>query len=121
VFDMMGADPRVDDARWLLDWITRTNQTQFTRRDAHVATPRGRFPKATSLDPALALLEEHGWLRRVDADSSGPKGGRPPSPRFLVNPLPRATEPTQPTKPLPQAGSVGSVGSVARGGPSGSR
>jgi replicative DNA helicase len=121
VFDLMGADPRVDDARWLLDWITRTNQTQFTRRDAHVATPRGRFPKATSLDPALALLEEHGYLRRVDADSSGPKGGRPPSPRFLVNPLPRATEPTQPTKPLPQAGSVGSVGSVARGGTSGSR
>ena len=121
VFDLMGADPRVDDARWLLDWITRTNQTQFTRRDAHVATPRGRFPKATSLDPALALLEEHGYLRRVDADSSGPKGGRPPSPRFLVNPLPRATEPTQPTKPLPPAGSVGSVGSVVRGGTSGSR
>jgi replicative DNA helicase len=121
VFDLMGADPRVDDARWLLDWITRTSQSQFTRRDAHVATPRGRFPKATSLDPALALLEEHGYLRRVDTDSSGPKGGRPPSPRFLVNPLPRATEPTQPTKPLPQAGSVGSVGSVARGGTSGSR
>jgi replicative DNA helicase len=121
VFDLMGADPRVDDARWLLDWITRTGQAQFTRRDAHVATPRGRFPKATSLDPALALLEEHGYLRRVDADSSGPKGGRPPSPRFLVNPLPRATEPTQPTKPHPLAGSVGSVGSVARGGTSGSR
>jgi hypothetical protein len=121
VFDLMGSDPRVDDARWLLDWIARTDQTQFTRRDAHVATPRGRFPKATSLDPALALLEEHGYLRRVDADSSGPKGGRPPSPRFLVNPLPRATEPTQPTKPLSQAGSVGSVGSVARGGTSGSR
>ena len=49
--------------------------------------PRGRFPKATDLDPALALLEEHGYLRRVDADPSGPKGGRPPSPRFLVNPL----------------------------------
>src|SRR5215213_5033048 len=120
VFDLMGADPRVDDARWLLDWITRTNQTQFTRRDAHVATPRGRFPKATSLDPALALLEEHGYLRRVDADSSGPKGGRRPSPRFLVNPLPRATEPTQPTKPHPPTGSVGSVGSVARGNTSGS-
>jgi replicative DNA helicase len=121
VFDLMGADPRVDDARWLLDWITRTNQTQFTRRDAHVATPRGRFPKATSLDPALALLEEHGYLRRVDADSSGPKGGRPPPPLFLVHPLPRATEPTEPTKTLPPAGSVGSVGSVARGGTSGSR
>jgi hypothetical protein len=76
----MGADPRIEDARWLLDWITRTNQAQFTRRDAHRAAPRGRFPKATDLDPTLGLLEEHGWLRRVDADASGPKGGvgRPP-------------------------------------------
>jgi len=115
VFDLMGADPRVDDARWLLDWITRTNLAQFTRRDAHSTAPRGRFPKATSLDPALALLEEHGWLRRVDTDPVGPRGGRPASPRFLVNPLPRATEPTQPTKPHPPVGSVGSVGSVARG------
>jgi replicative DNA helicase len=121
VFDLMGADPRVDDARWLLDWVTRTNLAQFTRRDAHAAAPRGRFPKATSLDPALGLLEEHGWLRRVDADPSGPRGGRPPSPRFLVNPLPRATEPTQPTKPHPPVGSVGSVGSVARGDTPGGR
>jgi hypothetical protein len=119
VFDLMGADPRGDDARWLLDWISRANLAQFTRRDAHAAAPRGRFPKATSLDPALSLLEEHGWLRRVDADPVRPRGGRPASPRFLVNPLPRATEPTQPTKPLPPAGSVGSVGSVARGGNSG--
>jgi replicative DNA helicase len=113
VFDLMGADPRVDDARWLLDWIARTGQVQFNRRDAHRAAPRGRFPKATDLDPALALLEEHGWLRRVDADSPGPKGGRPPSPRFLVNPLHPSTEPTQPTEPHSPAGSVGSVGSVA--------
>jgi replicative DNA helicase len=115
VFDLMGADPRVDDARWLLDWIRRTSQVQFTRRDAHHAAPRGRFPKATDLDPTLALLEEHGWLRRVDADSPGPKGGRPASPRFLVNPLHPATEPTEPTEPHSPAGSVGSVGSVARG------
>jgi len=120
VFDLMGADPRVDDARWLLDWINRTGQAQLTRRDAHRAAPRGRFPKATDLDPALALLEEHGWLRHVDADSPGPRGGRPPSPRFLVNPLHPPTEPTQPTKPHPPTGSVGSVGSVARGDTSGS-
>jgi replicative DNA helicase len=115
VFDLMGADPRLDDARWLLDWIARSGQRQFSRRDAHAAAPRGRFPKATNLEPALALLEEHGWLRRVDADPPGPKGGRPSSPRFLVNPLPHATEPTQPTKPHPPIGSVGSVGFVARG------
>jgi replicative DNA helicase len=120
VFDLMGADPRTDDARWLLDWITRTDRIQFSRRDAHHAAPRGRFPKATDLDPALALLEEHGWLRRVDADSPSPKGGRPASPRFLVNPLHPTTEPTQPTKPHSRAGSVGSVGSVARGDTAGS-
>jgi replicative DNA helicase len=121
VFDLMGADPQVDHARWLLDWIGRTNQAQFTRRDAHSTAPRGRFPKATNLDPALALLQEHGYLRRVDADPSGPKGGRPPSPRFLVNPLHPTTEPTQPTQPHPPGGSVGSVGSVARGDTPGSR
>jgi hypothetical protein len=120
VFDLMGADPRLDDARWLLDWLGRTGLVQFTRRDAHHAAPRGRFPKATDLDPALALLQEHGYLRRVDADPSGPKGGRPPSPRFLVNPLHPATEPTQPTKPHPSRGSVGSVGSVVRGDTPGS-
>jgi replicative DNA helicase len=120
VFDLMGADPRVDDARWLLDWIVRTGRAQFSRRDAHAAAPCGRFRKATDLEPALTLLEEHGWLRRVDADPPGPKGGRPPSPRFLVNPQPHATEPTQPTKPHPPAGSVGSVGFVARGDTSGS-
>jgi hypothetical protein len=117
VFDLMGADPRVDDARWLLDWIARTNQVQFSRRDAHVAAPRGRFPKATDLEPALRLLEEHGYLRRVDPEpSQDPHGrGRPASPRFLVNPLPRATETAETTKTPAGAVSVDSVVSVARG------
>jgi replicative DNA helicase len=120
VFDLMGADPRVEDARWLLDWIHRTDQVQFSRRDAHQAA-RGRFRKATDLEPALALLEEHGWLRRVDADPPGPKGGRPASPRFLVNPLAHNSEPSQPTKPHSPTGSVGSVGFELRGDTPGSR
>jgi len=111
-FDLMGADPRIDDARWLLDWIARTGQQQFTRRDAHHAAPRGRFRKATDLDPPLTLLEEHGYLRRADTDQASSKGGRPPSPRYLVNPLHPSTQPPQPTKPHPTPGSVGSGGSV---------
>jgi replicative DNA helicase len=114
VFDLMGADPRVDDARWLLDWISRTNRTQFSRRDAHQAA-RGRFRKATDLEPTLALLEEHGWLRRVDSDPAGAKGGRPPSPRFLVNPLPHNSELSQPSEPGSPTGSEGCEGSVVRG------
>jgi replicative DNA helicase len=120
VFDLMGADPRIDDARWLLDWIGRTGQAQFSRRDAHQAA-RGRFRKAADLEPALAMLEEHGWLRRVDADPVGAKGGRPASPRFLVNPLHPDTEPSQPSKPHPQTGSEGSEGSEARVDTSGGR
>jgi replicative DNA helicase len=118
VFDLMGADPRVDDARWLLDWMTRTSRTQFSRRDAHQATPRGRFPKATDLEPALRLLEEHGYLRRLDPEP--PRDlhgrGRPASPRFLVNPLPRATETSETSKTPAGAVSVDSDVSVARGG-----
>jgi replicative DNA helicase len=120
VFDLMGADARADDARWLLDWIGRANLTQFSRRDAHQAA-RGRFRKAADLGPTLALLEEHGWLRRVDADPPGAKGGRPSSPRFLVNPLPHNSEPSQPSKPHPPRGSVGSEGSELRGNTPGSR
>jgi replicative DNA helicase len=120
VFDLMGADPRIDDARWLLDWISRTGQAHFSRRDAHQAA-RGRFRKAADLEPALALLEEHGWVRRVDADPVGAKGGRPASPRFLVNPLPHNSEPSQPSKPGSPTGSEGCEGSEFRVDTPGSR
>jgi replicative DNA helicase len=117
VFDLMGADQRLDDARWLLDWIDRTGRGQFSRRDAHRAAPRGRFAKATDLEPALRLLEEHGYLRRVDpAPSQDPRGrGRPASPRFLVNPLPRTAETTQTPKTTAGAVSVDSGVSAVRG------
>jgi replicative DNA helicase len=115
-FDLMGADPRVDDARWLLDWISRTGQVQFSRRDAHQAA-RVRFRKAIDLEPAIALLEEHGWLRRVDPEPSrDPHGrGRPASPRFLVNPLHPSSETTETTKTPARAVSVDSVVFEARG------
>ena len=117
VFDLMGADPRTEDARWVLDWITRTNRTQFSRRDAHRAAPRGRFATAIDLEPALRLLEEHGYLRRVDPEpSQDPRGrGRPASPRFLVNPLPRTAEMTQTPKTAAGVVSVDSGVSAVRG------
>jgi replicative DNA helicase len=123
VFDLMGTDPRIEDARWLLDWIDRTGRSQFSRRDAHRAAPRGRFAKATDLEPALRLLEEHGYLRRVDPEPTGdPRGrGRPASPRFLVNPLPRAAEMTETPKTTAGVVSVDSGVSAARGDTSGGR
>jgi len=92
VFDLMGADPALADARYLLDWIARTGAERFTRRELFTALPRGRFPKVDALDPALELLEAHGYVQR--AAQPAPKGpGRPPSPTYEVNPLrrPRAS------------------------------
>ena len=46
VFDLMGADPRLEDARWLLDWISRTN-----RASSAAAMPTGPPPAAASPRP----------------------------------------------------------------------
>ena len=106
VFDLMGADPRIDDARWLLDWINRTDQAQFTRRDAHRAAPRGRFPKATDLDPPSACWRSTAICAGSTPTRPGPRAaGRPPRGSWST-PCHPPTEPTQPTKPHSPAGSV---------------
>jgi hypothetical protein len=77
----MGADPALEDARVILRWIA--GRETFTKRDLHNAH-QSRFPKAQDIDPALASLEERGWIRRKES-KSGPKGGRP-SQIFEVHP-----------------------------------
>jgi replicative DNA helicase len=86
-FDLMGgADPTLDDARYLLAWIERTKVTTFTRRELFTALPRGRFAKVDALDPALALLVEHDYLRPAPSPEGRSGPGRPASPGFEVNP-----------------------------------
>ncbi|MER6810740.1 DUF3987 domain-containing protein [Spirillospora sp. NPDC000708] len=70
-YDAIGADPAVADARALLDWIERTGTTQFGARD--VLSSLRRFKKVADLDPALRVLESHGWIRRLPAP---PRTGR---------------------------------------------
>jgi replicative DNA helicase len=85
-FDAMGADPALADARYLLDWLTRTGTEHFTKRDLFSAVPRSRFPKVADLDPGLALLEAHGYIRRMVQVPTEGRPGRKPSPRYIVNP-----------------------------------
>jgi len=106
-FDLMGVDAPLEDARRILRWIVSGQRTEFTRRECHRALT-AHFPRAEDLDPALALLAEHGWIRAAE-DVKRP--GRP-SIRYQVNPAMHSTEPTQPTKPPTSSSSVGSVGSV---------
>ncbi len=83
-FDMMGADPIAELARYVLAWILRNDVTSFTRREAYMPL-RARFKKPADLDPPLGLLIEHEIIRlRPDPPRSG--RGRTPSPTFDVNP-----------------------------------
>jgi hypothetical protein len=84
-FDTMTTDPTTDRARHLLSWLSRTGTQRFTARDAFSALARSQFPKMTDLDPALTLLEQHGYLRRLPV-APNPGRGRPPAPVYDVHP-----------------------------------
>lgn len=95
VYDLMGrSHPDLDDARCVLDWITkfcdRTGRDTFARRDALRGLQSNRFPAAEDLEPALKLLVEHGHIRPKTAEKNS-KGGRPSHtyevhPRVLTTP-----------------------------------
>ncbi|MDX6410192.1 MAG: replicative helicase [Gaiellaceae bacterium] len=93
VFDQMGADPTVDDAHAVLEWIARTRPRSFSRRDAFTGLSRSRFRKIADLDPALQLLEDHGFFR-PEAQALRPGPGRRASPRWQVHPLAAETAET---------------------------
>jgi replicative DNA helicase len=86
-FAEMGANPALAAARYTLERIRVNGWSTFTRRDLYRATGRGRFPTVGDLDPALAVLVDHCYIRLVGSPSPGPKGGRKPSPTYEVNPL----------------------------------
>jgi hypothetical protein len=85
-FDHMGADPEMERARLVLDWITRKKLSRFTVRDAFREAPRSAFRRAADVLPALELLEGYGWIAAEPPPPRNPRGGRPPSPAYQVHP-----------------------------------
>ncbi len=110
VFDLMGADKRIDDARAVLGWIERNHLDQFSRRDCQREF-LSRFPRVSEAVACLALLVERGYL----ADLPRPTGrtGRPPSTVYVVNPAvwEERVAPTT-ASASPPASSVSCVSSV---------
>ncbi|MCE4943466.1 DUF3987 domain-containing protein [Streptomyces albulus] len=89
VFDLIAADPAADDAQHILDWLRRpkqngTHRTTVKRRDV-VASLRRFRGRTDTIDPALNLLEEHGYLRADTPSSPGGKG-RSATITFRVHP-----------------------------------
>ena len=108
-FDLMGADGPLEDARRVLRWIVAGQRTDFTKRECHRAH-EAHFTRVDDLEPALAILAEHGWIRLAE----DPKRPGRPSTRYQVNPGKQTTELTQPTEPPSDPSFVGSVGFVVR-------
>jgi hypothetical protein len=83
-FALMGADPVVEHAKYVLAWLKRKGVEALTRRDLFEGT-KGRFKRVEELVAPLDLLVNHGYLRELALTShSGP--GRKPSPSYGVNP-----------------------------------
>ncbi|MEU7163859.1 DUF3987 domain-containing protein [Streptomyces morookaense] len=85
VFDLMGADAALTRARTLLTVLEENGWESVTRRDLFAKLSRSEFPTVADLEPAVALLEEHGYLRSRTPSRTG-KRGRPPAPRYLIHP-----------------------------------
>ncbi|SNY58216.1 YfjI family protein [Paractinoplanes atraurantiacus] len=85
-FDDMGADIATRNGRLVLAWIERTATSAFTKREAFRAVQCAQIKTVADLDPALAVLEAHGYLRQLDPPAPKRAGGRPPSPSYLVHP-----------------------------------
>lgn len=82
VFALMDRDPDVNDAERLVSWIVRQGKPFFTVRECF-RSHQGRFQRVDAMQLILALLEQHGYVRRVRRDS----GGGRPSDTCEVNPL----------------------------------
>jgi hypothetical protein len=71
-------------ARRVLAWLKRHAKAEATAREIHKGLD-GDGLRREELDPALDLLVEGEWLRELPR-TGPPHPGRPPSPRFTVNP-----------------------------------
>ncbi|WP_323179561.1 DUF3987 domain-containing protein [Streptomyces sp. NBC_01016] len=85
VFDLMGADATLARARSLLTVLQDNGWESVTRRDLFAKVSRSEFPTVADLEPTVALLEEHGYLRSETPPRTG-KRGRPPAPRYVIHP-----------------------------------
>jgi hypothetical protein len=85
-YSEMGADPALEDAKFILRWVRTRALTSFNKRDLHQAT-RSRFKRVDALEPPLSVLLAHHYIRESTAEERGSRPGRKQSPVYEVNPF----------------------------------
>jgi hypothetical protein len=103
-YGVMGADPAVEDAKYLLSWLKREHHDVVSKRDLHQAT-KTRFPRISLLDPALQMLLDHGFLAPRPSPPGG-KPGRPAGPVYDINPYLYTPNPDAHNPHNPQKGDI---------------
>ncbi|MBL8796320.1 MAG: DUF3987 domain-containing protein [Planctomycetia bacterium] len=83
-YAQMGADPVIEEAKFVLRWLQRKQLTTVTEREVFEGT-KGRFKRVEHLRPALGVLVNHGYLHQQAAPART-GAGRRPSPAYQVNP-----------------------------------
>lgn len=84
-FDSMGADRIAERGRTVLEVLRTQGWREVSKRDLMVKLSRSEFRTANDLDPVLALLEDHGYVRAQAVHRTGGRG-RPPSPATWSTP-----------------------------------
>lgn len=82
-YDLMGADETTEDAKYILNAVTKRRLESFTRRD--VMRMCQKFRKAADVQPALDMLTDRGFLWEDVPESTGFK--KPKGSTYLVNPM----------------------------------
>lgn len=91
VADLMSEErqSRLGPARAVLDWLRRVGQRgRFSASDVEKAVRGQKWcTEMADVDAAISVLEQGGWVRRIDPPER-PDGakGRPPKARFVANP-----------------------------------
>lgn len=80
-FDLMGADPTMEAAQKVWQWIEYSKNKQFTARDCFNAL-RGTYKRMQDINPAFDVLIERNYIFDQDQEK---RPGRP-SRVFIVNP-----------------------------------
>lgn len=83
VFNVLPEDAMYQNAKRILKMICEKHLKKFNRRTAMRYCQA--FKTVDEIQPVLNFLEDYGYIAQVEVPSGGGKG-RPPMPKYLVNP-----------------------------------
>jgi hypothetical protein len=118
-FQIMGRNESIVLVERIVNTITQNEMRQFSRRDLHQHVRR-HVKTPDDLDPPLALLEEHNFIREVEPKQSPKTSKKRPSPLFEANPILFDSGASQLLKPVHSVHAVHS-GRVINGHPTKSK